>query len=189
MATIERIDLSLPVDLMPFQHDLNGPTIRPVNALAPVILEGADVALFLAWAKQPTWRHQFESDLQSLVNDAQGRKLLTTWMPLVTFRERFCNGGRHLQDESTQGLMERLRIATSEWRTAGVDTVEVSGRAIDLAGGVSQPDQEDTLVVNRAQWITAMTAVDEGLTETRRTMTTENRLELYEAAYELIVRA
>lgn len=130
MATLKQIDVSLSLMLCPCQHDLDGPITRFVESVEPIILDGEDVTLFLAWAQQDGWRGQFEADLQSIANDSLGRKLLTTWMPLVTFRESFCAGGRQMQDPSTQALMERLRAATREWRTAGVDTVDVSGRAI-----------------------------------------------------------
>jgi len=130
MASLDEIDQSLPLELWPYQHDLDGPTTRPVESVAPIILEGADVALFLQWAKQEGWRERFECDLQSIANDAEGRKLLTTWIPLVTFRESFCAGGRQLQDADTQALMERLRGLTLNWRSAQVDTVDINGRAI-----------------------------------------------------------
>jgi hypothetical protein len=130
MATLEQIDSSLPLDLYPYQHDLDGAVIRPVAELKPVILDGMDVALFLNWAKGEGWRAKFEEVLQSVANDSLGRKLLTTWMPLVTFRESFCSGGRHMQNAETSALMERVRVETKGWRTAGVDTVDVSGRAL-----------------------------------------------------------
>ncbi len=102
--------------------------VSPINGIAPIVLEGTDVALFMAWAIQPPWRAAFESDLQSVANDAQGRQLLTTWVPLVIFRERFCLGGREMQNAVTQALMLRLRELTRDWRTGGVDTVEIFGR-------------------------------------------------------------
>lgn len=129
VTTLGNIDVSLPIDLYPYQHDLDKTLTSPVETLKPIILCGEDVALFLSWAKQDPWREQFERDLQAIANDAQGRKLLTTWIPLVTFRESFCSGGRQMQNTATQALMERLRLDTREWRAAGVDMVDVSGRA------------------------------------------------------------
>ncbi len=126
---LEHIDAALPLELCPCQHDLDGPGIRSVELQAPIVLLGHEVVLFLEWAKQESWRGQFERDLQSIANDGAGRKLLTTWMPLVTFREGFCSGGRTMQDADTQALMERLRNQMMGWRSAQVDTVEISGRA------------------------------------------------------------
>lgn len=129
MARLEDIDQSLPVDLYPYQRDLDAPIMRIVESVEPIILEGDDVVSFMAWATHTSWRTKFEEDMQSVANDAEGRKLLTTWLPLVTFREEFCCGGRHMQDQSMETLMERLRAATRSWREAGVDTVDISGRA------------------------------------------------------------
>lgn len=130
MATLEQINLALPLDLMPCQHDLDGPVVRAVESVAPITLQGTDALLFMQWAKGESWRGLFEGDLQSIAEDGEGRKLLSTWIPLVTFRERFCAGGRQVQDADTQALMEHLRSLTMGWRAAQVDTVEVSGRAI-----------------------------------------------------------
>lgn len=46
----------------------------------------------------------------------------------------------------------------------------------------------NSLTVNRDLWVAAMSAVDEGLSETKRTMATEKKQKLYEAAYELMVQ-
>lgn len=130
MATLEQIDLSHPLELYPYQHDLDVAFTRPVETEKPIILKGADVELFLSWAKQDGWRHHFEEDLQSVAQDQEGKPLLTTWMPLVTFREHFCLGGRNLQDSDTRILMERIREQTKNWRASQVDTVDISGRFI-----------------------------------------------------------
>lgn len=70
----------------------------------------------------------------------------------------------------------------------GVESV-VSGRRVAVVAKVPEAAPVEALVVNRTKWISAMTAVDDGLTETRRTLTTAKRLELYETAYELMVQA
>lgn len=128
MATLNDIDRTLPMGFAPRQHDLEVPVMRLVDGIDPIVLAGEDIQLFLDWAGQSAYRESMESDLQCLAMDSQKRDLLTTWLPLVTFRESLCNGGRHLQNSKTQALMERLRMATREWRAAGVDTVDISGR-------------------------------------------------------------
>jgi hypothetical protein len=35
-----------------------------------------------------------------------------------------------MQDEATQALMERLRSETRDWRAAGCDLVDISGRLV-----------------------------------------------------------
>lgn len=126
MATLEKIDRQQPLDITPYQHDLDRPSLNFCDGASGVVLTGQDVALFLAWAAR--WRPELEKDLQSIAQDSDGNALLTTWMPLVTFRESFCAGGRHEQDAATRGLMERLRSDLREWRGLGVDTVDISGR-------------------------------------------------------------
>ena len=131
-VSLNQIDVRLPLDICPTQYDLDVPVTMSVATVEPIILMGKDVALFLEWAQQETWRAQLELELQSVTNDSKGRKLYTTWIPLVTFRENFCANGRQIQDPATQALMDRLRLASREWRDAGVDTVELSGRACDF---------------------------------------------------------
>ena len=125
--SLDDIDETLPISLFPVQHDLDHPMTDGVVGAETVNLIGDEVRLFLTWAKSPTWRASLEEDMQGIAQTDDGHPLLTTWMPLVTFRETFCGGGRMLQDEATQKMMERLRAASREWRAAGVDTVDISG--------------------------------------------------------------
>jgi len=127
VRTFEEIDDDLPLVIDPFQQDLNEYIIVGLADIERVTLEGADVKLFLAWAKVQRWREVFEEDLSALAVDAKGRDLLSVHLPLVTFRNQFCGGGRPLQDAATQALMERLRFQTLHWRDAGCDLVCVSG--------------------------------------------------------------
>lgn len=127
MRTLEEINLSMPLELWPYQHDLDCAITQPVDSVEPIILHGADVEAFLQWAKTDYWRPRFEEDLQSVAQDSEGRRLLTTWLPLVTFRESFCSGGRQLQSPDIQLLMERLREQSRSWRTLEVDTVDING--------------------------------------------------------------
>ncbi|GAB0154651.1 hypothetical protein [Marinobacterium sp. BA1] len=130
MATLEDINPSMPLELWPYQHDLDAAITQPVDAIEPIILQGADVEAFLQWAKTDYWKPRFEEDLQCISQDSEGRNLLTTWMPLVTFRERFCSGGRQLQSSEIQVLMERIRAQSRNWRSLEVDTVDISGHLI-----------------------------------------------------------
>lgn len=127
MRTLDEIDLSMPLELRPYQHDLDYAVIQPATSVEPIILQGADIEVFLQWAKTDYWRPRFEEDLQSISQDYEGRALVTTWMPLVTFRERFCSGGRQLQEAETQVLMERIREQSRSWRSLEVDTVDITG--------------------------------------------------------------
>lgn len=127
MRALEQIDLTLPFEITPMVQDLDAPMIGPVDGLDVIKLSGADTELFISWVKAH-WRAELERDLQSISNDREGRALLSTWMPLVTFRTNLCGGGRQLQDDVMQELMERLRSQTRNWRLAGCDLVDLSGR-------------------------------------------------------------
>jgi hypothetical protein len=139
--SLDQLDNMLPLTIDPYQCDLDRVSMRIVEGLAPIVLAGDDVKVFLAWVAGPPWQEKFEEDLQSLANDGEGRELLTTCVPLVTFRESFCAGGRHMQDIPTQVLMESLRAQTRSWRDAGVDTVVVSGCKLVVAGDTSSRRQ------------------------------------------------
>lgn len=131
MATLEEINRHMEIDIYPYQQDLDKPITFPVENVSPIIIKGDDVGLFLDWASCVPWRRMFEENLQGIAKDSQNRPLLTTWIPLVIFRYQFCGGGRQLQNEVTQKLMDRLYIATREWRDAGTDWVDVSGYFIN----------------------------------------------------------
>lgn len=130
MRMLDHIDVELPLEIVPMTQDLDVPMIGKTDGLSAIVLQGQDVTTFLNWAKSTGWRGELERDLQSLSMDSQNRKMLSTWMPLVTFRTNFCGGGRQMQDEATQALMERLRFETREWRAAGCDLVDLSGRLV-----------------------------------------------------------
>lgn len=125
--TIEQISLEHPVILSPYFHDLDSPSLLPAEKVEPIELSIDETALFVEWLFIPTWRSKAEEELQSIAQDAEGKPLLTTWMPLVTFRESFCSGGRNTQPEAMRTLMEKLRELTRGWRSCLVDTVDISG--------------------------------------------------------------
>lgn len=125
--TIEQISLEHPVILSPYFHDLDSPSLLPAEKVEPIELSIDETALFVEWLSIPTWRSNAEEELQSIAQDAEGKPLLTTWMPLVTFRESFCSGGRNTQPEAMRTLMEKLRELTRGWRSCLVDTVDISG--------------------------------------------------------------
>lgn len=129
MGKIQRIDSSMPLTIDPFRRDLDKPIMRGVENLQPVSVEGEDVGLFLDWMMQPPWRSLFETDLECIA-EREGRKLLSTTLPLATFRYGFCGGGRVAQDENTACLMDRIVAETRPWRDAGADTVVLSGYII-----------------------------------------------------------
>lgn len=133
MAFLSQLSRVQPLTIDPMQRDLDQPIMRCLDDVEPLSINGEDVGRFLDWVEQSSHRGVVEGDLQELAErDAQ--PLLTACLPLVTFRYELCSGGRHMQNEDTSALMERLVAATREWRAAGVDTVAVSGYRLAWTG-------------------------------------------------------
>ena len=123
MTSIKQIDLTRPLVIESAQYKLDeSGVVMGVPGTQDIVLTGEDAATFYAWVVS-YWQPEFEGNLQSLCSDAVHGPTLTTWMPLVTFREEICCRGLPKQDEAISALMERLRELTREWRAAGVDTV------------------------------------------------------------------
>ena len=125
-VTIESIDPAKPITISAFRQDLDHPILHPVDSIEDITIEGNDVKLFLLWLAS-SWRPTIEKDLQSLTDDPHGCPLLTNVVPLVTFRQGICGGGRSLQDLATRNLMERLQAAVRNWRSHEVDIVDITG--------------------------------------------------------------
>jgi hypothetical protein len=93
-----------------------------MEGIQDILLEAEDAETFYRWVAN-YWQSEFERDLQNLCESPIHGALLSTWMPLVTFREGICCRGLPKQEDAISALMERLRVLTREWRAAGVDTV------------------------------------------------------------------
>lgn len=141
MTSLAHIDLSHPLTLTLCRHEIEGPHCRPVADIDQITLAGEEARLFLAWAQQDAWRSKVEAELQSAGEDREGRALLMTSLPLVTFREKFCLHGRDAQDAKTMALMNRLRTKTLDWRMTDGDTVQITAvnNAALMTMGFSEP--------------------------------------------------
>ncbi|MEF1301558.1 hypothetical protein [Vibrio parahaemolyticus] len=132
MAVLTQIDQSKPIDLCPYQFDLESAAhLRPVESVEPITLTGRDVELFLGWCGTQSWKGFLEEDLQCLAVDSSGNPLLTTWMPLVVFRYRFTQDTACLKCDETKAMLKRLFDLSLTWRDAGVDTVDINGRRLE----------------------------------------------------------
>lgn len=131
MATLEKIDLLGPVLLDPAQHDLDcHGSVKQVSGVDSITLTGADASTFYAWVAE-FWKELFEQDLQGLSTSEEHGDLLTTWLPLVTFREGLCTYAGPRKRVATAALLDKLRTLTRHWRDNGVDEVYISG--VDLS--------------------------------------------------------
>ncbi len=132
-STISRISHQGEIFIDPYQYDLDSSVhLRPVTCVEAIVLSGADVGVFLSWVNDH-WRDLFEQDLQSLAQDANGRRLLTSSLPLVTFRHDLCQRALPRADADVARLLDRLRDGMREWRDHGVDTVCISGHDTMMA--------------------------------------------------------
>ena len=123
---LEQLDVSRPLELQA-RHNTGFLSDLVEGLHAPLLVAGAEAHAFLDWAGSANWRSQFERDLQCIAEDEAGNPLLTSWMPLVTFREQFCRQGLGQQDPVIQALMQRLLDATAGWAAAGANQVDLSG--------------------------------------------------------------
>jgi len=126
--SLERIDQArrIYIDAYQFDLDADGRHLQPVPSLEPIVLSGSDVATFLGWVSA-IWRDLFESDLQCLAQDADGRRLLTTSLPLVTFMHDLCTRSQADHEAPVTELLGRLRAGMRCWREMCADTVSISG--------------------------------------------------------------
>lgn len=131
MAKLERIDLLGPVLLDPTQYDLDCiGSVKQVTGVDSITLTGTDAATFYSWVAE-FWTDLFEEDLQSLSTSEEHGDLLTTWLPLVTFREGLCTYAAPRKQVVMADLLDKLRTLTRHWRDNGVDEVYISG--VDLS--------------------------------------------------------
>ena len=127
MATLAQIKPDGPILLDPAQHDLDRPGVQVGAEGADTIrLDGAQAETFLRWVRVH-WAPEFERDLQGLCVHEDLGGLLTTFVPFVTFREDLCCRTAPRKDAELAGLLDALRADTRAWRSAGVDTVSISG--------------------------------------------------------------
>lgn len=126
MSSIAHLSPAGPLFFDPAQFDLDRPGhLAVVSGLKPVVLEGDEAQAFLHWAAG-RWKSAFERDLQKLCRHESWGDLLTTTLPLVSFREHYCTMAL-ADDPEGSALLGRLRDETRGWREAGVDTVIISG--------------------------------------------------------------
>jgi hypothetical protein len=126
--TLAEIDLTKPLYLTNARHQLDRPVLEFVEGSDRIRLTAEEGAMFLGWVTQTRWRPMIEADLQCHSQDGRtGEPFITAEIPLVTFREHLCAGGRHLQDAPTAELFDKLRALTRSWRDSGGDTVTMDG--------------------------------------------------------------
>lgn len=127
MASIDQVWCEGPVIIDPARCWLDRiGVIVGMDGAPALVLEGEKAKRFYDWVRE-YWRERFERDLQGLSTHPSYGPLLTTWLPLVTFREDLCARAEPRKDEALTELLDELRAAMRNWRAAGADTVFISG--------------------------------------------------------------
>lgn len=126
MGLISEIDRTKAIMLSPFQYHLDNPGhLLSVDDVDPIRLSLSHSQSLIDWiASSSYWRAELERDLQCLAEDLEGHPLLTTWMPLTTFRNVFCSNTAITQD--LPDLSAYLYRSTRHWRDAGVEVVDIT---------------------------------------------------------------
>lgn len=139
MATLSQIRMDMPCfllgrkntistdpDLVSLSKSMNMPQLLhclvPVDG-AEVELSADDLRAFLAHVMLTGRASRYEQDLQCVAEDATGRPLLTTWIPLTEF-EAFVR-------EVESDLFSRLLPQIAGWNELGVEEVDISAYAVD----------------------------------------------------------
>ncbi|WP_210498868.1 hypothetical protein [Vibrio crassostreae] len=123
MRTIEELDDGKVIELIGYQYYLDNPAHSTyVKDLEPIFLTPQEAKVFIGWAKSCYYRRALEEDLQSIANDKDGNPLLTTWVPLTTFRNHMCFATSQSPSE-TKKLLKSLYDRTITWRDKGVEEV------------------------------------------------------------------
>lgn len=135
MATLQQIDRTRPMsvwgsnavkvtdpELVELAERMALPQLMVCEELVGEVLkiDAAEVATFLDRISKPEWRASFETDLQCISEDMQGRPLLTTWISIEVFHQ-------FLKDIADLQIHPRLTEAVREWEGRGARTINVDG--------------------------------------------------------------
>ena len=128
---LNQIDLSLPVELVPFQYDIELPSFLVYVAdLESVLLRNKKAKLFLTWLFEgltANYWTQYISDGERCYVDLNTEKSpYCIMMPLVVFRYHFCQWSKEYASPETARLLETLFNNTIHWRKAQADMISIN---------------------------------------------------------------
>lgn len=161
MALLHQIDRDMPLMLTGLRHGVitdpgmvrwaaerNQPELLNLAEEVPgaptIHIEGPDVRAMLDFIERTCWRAEFEPNLQSLQDDADGRPMLTTWISMGTFQvfAGVSPGGMcldqatpHVDKTRLADLLARLQAQTKDWRALGVQEVDLDGYKLEARHG------------------------------------------------------
>ncbi len=125
MAVLQQVDSKRQITLTPCRKTVDQ-FINTIENASPICVQGEEAAVLLSLMSTPPWQPIFERDLQCVAQGQDGTPLLTTWISLPVFGEKFCGAGIRLQYPAARNLMERIHASVRQWPSS-VELVEVSG--------------------------------------------------------------
>lgn len=128
---LSQIDLCFPVELVPFQYDIELPSFLVyVTGIEPIFLHKKQAILFLTWLLEGgTANHwtQYISDGERCYVDLNTQKSpYCIMMPLVVFRYHFCQWHKENAPPEISQLLNHLFNDTMHWRKAQADMISIN---------------------------------------------------------------
>lgn len=131
LISLSQIDLKLPIELVPFQYDLEFPSfLVDVKEIEAIFLKNGQAKLFLIWlfeGSTATYWEQYISDGEHCYVDLDTEKSpYCIMMPLVVFCYHFCQWGKEYAPSEISLLLENLFNEIKHWRKAQVDMISIN---------------------------------------------------------------
>lgn len=126
-----QIDLTFPVELVPFQYDIELPSfLSYVTGIESILLHNEQAKLFLSWLFEgPTANYwiQYINDGERCYVDLNTEKSpYCIMMPLVVFCYHFCQWSKERTNPQTFSLLDGLFNETKYWRKAQTDMIAIN---------------------------------------------------------------
>lgn len=133
MAKMTDIDGSKRISLYPMM--MRGSVMDLIAGLNSITLKKPDTFTFLSCVTESPAPADFERDLQCISNDAKGKPLLTTWVPITIFREDFCGHFMQSQNDQQRALCNHIFGETMIWEPSGCEFAVIEGYRIKNYSG------------------------------------------------------
>ncbi len=131
-----QIDINFPVELIPFQYDIDCSLfLTYVADIESILLRDEQAKLFLNWLFEgPTanyWLQYISDGEQCYVDLNTGKSPYCIMMPLVVFRYHFCQWSKGHATPKIFSLLDRLFNETKYWRKAQADMIAINFYLVD----------------------------------------------------------
>ena len=97
-----------------------------ITKLPQIVLEGADLSIFLDWLSTPRWANLRNRCQLHYADSPSEEPPKVSWVSLPIFSYGVCYAGRRHQSEALRALLYRLRTTSTGWAAAGADAVSFS---------------------------------------------------------------